>query len=148
MQIMNLTLRFEVVTFFRRIKFIEVIYRRSDDIRTLRKMLCFGRVLLVHNRFHVGIHLLHRLNRPITVCIPNILHSDNKLKVLSKIRLSGILAYPNGFSNCRVQGVRTNEELLHQQSLRYVQYSRFLSILYLNFKIQVRAMEKIRKHVA
>ena len=111
--ITNLTLRFEVVTFFEELNSVEVTYRHVDDIQTLREMLCFGRVLLVHNRFHVRIHLLHRLNRPITVCIPNILHSDNKLKVLSKIRLSGILAYPNGFSNRRVQGVRINEELLY-----------------------------------
>ena len=89
-----------------------MIYRHIDDIQTLSKMLCFGRVLLVHDRFHVGIHLLHRLNRPITVCILNVLHSDNKLKVLSKIQLSSILAYPNGFSNRHVQGVQINEELL------------------------------------
>ena len=114
--IINLTLRFEVVTFFEELNSVEVTYRHVDDIQTLREMLCFGRVLLVHNRFHVRIHLLHRLKRPITVCIPNILHSDNKLKVLSKIRLSGILAYPNGFSNLRVQGVRINEELLYLQA--------------------------------
>ena len=90
-----------------------MIYRHVDDIQTLREMLCFGRVLLVHNRFHVRTHLLHRLNGSITVCIPNILHSDSKLKVLSKIRLSGILAYPKSFSNRRVQGVRINEEVLY-----------------------------------
>ena len=125
--IINLTLHFEVVMFFKELNSVEVTYRHVDDIQTLRKMLCFGCVLLVHNRFHVRIHLLHRLNRPITVCIPNILHSDNKLKVLSKIQLSGILAYPNGFSNRCVQGIRINKELLY----RYCNSSRLVSVAYL-----------------
>ena len=128
--ITNLTLHFEVIMFFKELNSVEVTYRHVDDIQTLREMLCFGCVLLVHNHFHVCIHLLNRLNRPITVCILNILHSHNKLKVLSKIRLSGNFGLSEQFfkSPCARCLVKQGTTVHYYSNVRVVITPRYINL--------------------